>query len=179
MRIIILFLSILIILNSCKWFTEADRPYLEFSNFKVPNGTPAFQKGYKDGCSSSLYSRGNVWYRTRYSHKYDPKMISNSEYRFGYQRGYAWCFQYILSGSGINSWDRYLLPFGNDENMLAKNYNDAWGGFFGGGFFMKSTTTPESGIDETLKVFSGGSDAGAITANPFWAGGSKGQFFGQ
>ena len=172
-------------LNGCKWFTNAGTPFFLGTGFKVPPGTPTFQKGFKDGCSSVLYSRGNVWYRTRYKYKYDPKMIGNPEYRFGHSRGYTWCFQQVIQGvSGPNaSFDKAFLPYGYDSTHSAANIGNAWGGFFAGGesVLSASTTTPGSGFNSIFDVLqkgSSGSGATAFGTNPLWAAGSSGQFLG-
>ena len=153
------------------------------TNFKVPDGTPAFQKGFRDGCSTSSYSRGNVFYRWRYGHKYDTKMIDNAEYRFGYQRGYTWCFQNVLSGvSGPQaSWDRFLSPYGYDSTMSAGNMNSTWDGFFGGSVEspLGDQGSGFDGIFDVLQKGGSGSGGTAFGGNPLWAGGSSGQFFGQ
>ncbi len=178
-RVLLLFLLIQVF--GCKWITNSGTPYFEWTNFKIPQGTPAFQAGYKDGCSTVLYARGNVYYRTRYSYRYDPKMIGNSEYRFGHSRGYTWCFQQVVAGTSgpVGSFDKYLNPGGYDPTFNAGNINDAWGGMFGGGLDAPIKANPANGFDAMFDVWSGGSGGGVFSANPLWAGGSKGQFFGQ
>lgn len=181
----ILLLVLLLSLGGCKWFTGMGTTYFAGTGFKIPEGTPVFQKGYKDGCSTVLYARGNVWYRTRYGYRYDPKLIGNPEYRFGHARGYTWCFQHILQGTtgGSRSSDRWLFQYGYDSTFNAGNINNAWGGFFGG------ATSPlgasgvgwDSSFDILQKGISGGvaGDGQNAFGNPLWYGGSSGQFFGQ
>lgn len=181
-------------LAGCKWITRASSPYFSMTNFKVPDGTPVFQKGFKDGCSTVLYSRGNVLYRNRYGYKYDPKLIGNSEYRFGHQRGYTWCFQHSLAATSgpVGSWDRIIQPYGYDRTFDARSVEAAYGG-------MLSETESAAPLSMTPGTFGGNlNDAtfgvwggtgsggflttgggGVFTANPLWAGGSKGQIFGQ
>lgn len=178
----ILVIVLLLELAACRWFTSSGTPYNAWSNFKIPQGTPVFQQGYKDGCSTVLYARGNVWYRTRYKYTYDTKLIGNPEYRFGHSRGYTWCFQYILhSSSGPTaSADKYLMPYGYDTTHNAANYNNAWDGFFGGnpmGNVMPATPNGLDGIFDVLQK--GGSGTGQSTfGNPLWTNGSRGQFLG-
>jgi hypothetical protein len=164
-------------LGSCKWFTSAGSPTFAWTNIKVPEGTPVFKQGFKDGCSSSTYARGNSIYRMRYGFKFDPKLISNSEYRFGHQRGYTFCFLYMLQGdSGRGSFDLYLFPQGNSDTWTAKDINSAWGGFFDG---LSAPIQPGGGgIDGIFSDLTAGGQ-GALSGNPLWAGGSHGQFFGQ
>jgi len=175
----ILLIIFLLDLSGCKWFGAIGRPYLSFAGFKIPDGTPAFQQGFKDGCSTSLYSRGNVLYRNRYGYRYDPKMIGNPEYRFGHSRGYTWCFQQVVTGYGgpNSSFDKIIQPHGYDDTFSAGNINSAWGGFF-------ATPAPNvinienGGLDGVMTVFGSGANS-AFGANPIWAGNSKGQLFGQ
>jgi len=179
MKNIFLVILILLQLTSCKWFGKIGSPFYSMTNFKVPDGTPAFQQGFRDGCSTSTYARSNVLYRNRYGYKYDPKMIGNSEYRFGHSRGYAWCFQQSLSGSTgpVGSWDKYLHPGGYDSTFSSANIGSAWDGFFGGhgGSLGHAAGGDVGGFMGTL-TNSGGS---VMNSNPLWAGGSSGQIFGQ
>ncbi len=179
-----LFLLILLLIqvSSCKWFTGSGTPYYMGFSFKVPNGTPSFKKGYADGCATILSARGNSLMRQRYGgYHYDANMIGNPEYRFGYSRGWAWCFQTTIGPNNLTSPDRYLAPYGNNTtfDMNAGNIGSAWGGLFGGteGKVM-GETIGGNGLDSVMGVVGGGT-SGAISGNPLWAGGSSGQFFGQ
>jgi hypothetical protein len=176
-RILIIVLSLQ--LGGCKWFTNAGTPYFQWTNFKIPEGTAAFKQGYKDGCSTVLYSRGNGFYRTRYQYRYDTKMIDNPEYRFGHSRGYSWCFQTILTGQTNGSFDKYINPGGYDPTFNANNINNAWGGMFEG-LDAPIKVNPGNGFDAMFGVWSGSGTGGSVfSSDPLWAGGSKGQFFGQ
>ena len=176
----ILCITIISQLTSCKWFTRIGSPFYAMTDFKIPDGTPAFQQGFKDGCSNSTYARSNQFYRNKYGYKYDPKMIGNTEYRLGQTRGYAWCFQQSLSGvsGAVGSWDKYIHPYGYDATFSSGNIGDAWGGFFGGsgGSLAQTAGGDVGGFMGTLtnsgkSVMSGGA--------VFWEGGSSGQIFGQ
>jgi hypothetical protein len=177
-----IFLIILLLnLSSCKWFTEAGAPFFANMKIHVPKGTPSFQKGFYDGCSTTLYSRGNVLYRNIYGYRYDPKMITNPEYRMGHQRGYNYCFVMVLQyeSGPRGSPDRVLFPHGYDDTFNAGDINDAWGGFFKQGIATPIGVTSGNGLDGLFDMWSGGEGGGVFSANPLWAGGSKGQFFGQ
>ncbi len=181
-------------LSGCRWFSSASTTYFAWTNFKIPEGTPTFQKGYKDGCSTVLYARGNDYYRTRYSYRYDPTLIGNTEYRFGHQRGYTWCFQNILSAvAGHGTIDRFLFPHGADSmtgglDYTPKDFNKM--GLFGDpdgySVFGSSVSTTPGGVDSMFGVWQKGTDkdgvggAGetAFGTNPLWAGGSKGWWLG-
>jgi hypothetical protein len=180
------FLVILLELSGCKWITTATTPVFMFSNVKLPDGSPAFQKGFEAGCKTVLYSRGNIWFRTRYKYTYDPKMIGNPEYRFGHSRGYTACFHAIV-GMNQSSFDRYIAPgtgpgggFGYGVfDMKAGDIQGAWGGFFGDTGIQNIINVPDGGLNGNFTLLSGGGGGGVLTANPLWAGGSSGQFFGQ
>lgn len=145
-----------------------------FGQFKIPDGTPSFQTGYKDGCSSSTYARSNVFYRTFYKHKYDPKMIGNPEYRFGYSRGYTWCFQYSLSGAGANqSWDRYILPAGNNNDLKSISIGEMWGDFF-----TNSNAPYGNNISTGIEGMFTGGNIGNAMGDPLWGTSNVGTFFG-
>ncbi len=177
----IILIILLLQLDGCKWFSKASLPFYMGTNPDVPEGTPAFQKGWKDGCSSSTYARSNVYYRSKNSYKYDPVMIGNPEYRFGHQRGYAWCFQQSLSGqTGANgSWDRFILPYGYDSTFSSRDINQAWGGMFLGTSGAPLKDNVGGNVGDFVGVFGGSGDSSLFGANPLWAGGSKGQIFGQ
>ena len=182
---LIKFLLLILLLETtgCKWFQATWSPYFKWSNFKIPDGTPTFQKGFKDGCSTVLYARGNVWYRTRYDFRYDANLIGNPEYRFGHGRGYTWCFQQTIqssTGPMGGSFDKSLFPYGYDKTFSADNINSAWDMF--GGLDAPIKVNPGNGFDAVFDVWQkGGSGTGGtvLGGNPLWAGGSAGQFFGQ
>ncbi len=177
------FISLLLfMLSSCQWFSGAATPLFKWSGIKIPDGPPTFQQGFKDGCSTVLYSRGNVFYRNRYGYRYDPKMIGNPEYRFGHSRGYTWCLQNIMGTAPMASFDRYLNPSGAASgygvfDMTTADMGVAWGGMFGSS--PMDVVSGGASIDGNFDLLSGGSGGGAFSANPLWAGGSKGQLFGQ
>lgn len=166
--------------SSCKWFTTAGTPFLMGTTVKAPKGTPNFQQGFRDGCSTAFYSRGNIFYRNFHGYQFNPTMIDNAEYRFGHQRGYSFCFLSILmyESGARGSFDRMLFPHGYDTGFNAGNVNEAWGGFFDG-LDAPIQANPRNGFDSLFDIWGGGAGGGALSANPLWAGGSKGQFFGQ
>jgi len=180
MKFILYILPLLLSLSSCKWFTEANRPFYAMTKFKIPDGTPAFQSGYKDGCNSILYARGNPLYKTKLKgYRFDPKMVGNTEYRFGHSRGWAFCFMTAI-GQVHSSFDNYLNYY--DPTMMSQDYNTTGDGLFDG-VFSQSVTTPGNGLNGIFDVLqsgsSGTSGGGVFNSNPLWAGGSLGQIFGQ
>ena len=186
MRLILLIL-ISFGLISCKIFGIASKgTFAPLSNFKVPPGTPAFKSGYKDGCSSVLYSRGNMFYRSRYEYRYDPNMIDNTEYKFGYSKGNAWCFAHIVGispdntlgpGDGLSS----LYPNGAKAmfDMTPNNIDNAFDGMFGGlsAPINANTDSTPDGLNAIFDVYQKGISGGQAGAggsvfgsNPLWSG---------
>lgn len=175
-------------LLSCRWFTSIHSTYFAFTNFKVPEGTPTFQQGYKDGCSTVLYARGNDYYRTRYHYRYDPTLIGNTEYRFGYSRGYTWCFQNIVQAiTGHGTLDAFLFPNGAQSMTGGLDYTP--GSINGTGLFGSGDnpfSTANNSLDSMMGVWQKGTDGGGVGGsgesvfgtNPLWAGGSKGWWLG-
>jgi hypothetical protein len=166
--------------TSCDWLTSFQTPYLMGTSYKIPDGTPSFQSGYKDGCGTVLSTRASTFYRSKYKHNYNPSLISNPEYRFGYQRGYTYCFHAVVTaveGPHASS-DRYFFTYGNNRGfeMNGGDVNEAWGGFFGG---APSQIDVSTNFNSIVGVWGGSETNSAFGANPLWAGGSKGQFFGQ
>ncbi|MBM3589781.1 MAG: hypothetical protein FJX30_00175 [Alphaproteobacteria bacterium] len=180
MKKIFLIIFLIITSASCQWIKDSGTPFFSMMNIKIPPGTPTFQKGFRDGCENIVYARGNPLYRAKYKgFRFDPKMIGNSEYRFGHSRGQSFCFMHVISNVH-NSADNYLNYY--DPTMMAQNYNTVGDGLFDGGVFSQSLTTPGNGIDgifDVLQKGGGGTTGSAFSSNPFWAGGSVGQFFGQ
>ncbi len=171
----ILLITVLLAISSCKWFSGASWPYMSGVSFDIPeDASPTFKKGYRDGCSQILYSRGNMFYRFKHQYQYDVKMNNNPEYRLGYKRGISFCFNSITPG--VYSFDRML--FFHKDPLLAGNYNDTGGGLFGG---VESPVPAAEwgGLDGVVRGWSGTGGNSSMGANPLWAGGSSGQFFGQ
>jgi hypothetical protein len=183
-KIIVIFLPIIftLILNSCKWISDGGTAFYSMTNIKIPDGTPTFKKGFSDGCKTSTYARGNPLYKSRYNYSFDPKMIGNTEYRFGYSRGYNFCFMHAIGNlnSPTGSADNYLNYW--DPTMAAQDYNTTGDGFFDGGVFSWSANNAEGGLNgifDVLQKGGSGTTKGAFDSNPFWSGGSMGTIFGQ
>lgn len=176
-----IFLTIILVifLSSCRYGDGVGTPFFAFTKIKIPDGTPAFKKGFKDGCTSGVYSRGSEFYRSTTGFRFDGNMIGNSEYVFGHKRGYGVCFYKvgISRDAPTSSSDKFLTPEGYDSTFNAANINSAWGGMFDG--LTPAVKGSNTGFDSIFNVWSGGSGGGVFSANPIWAGGSKGQFFGQ
>jgi len=168
------FLIILLFITSCRWVSDASTSYAIGTGFKVPPGSPVFQQGFKDGCSQIFYSRGNMFYRWRHKYNYNTKLNGNSEYRFGYTRGKSFCFNYIVGG--VSSFDRMLFP--HKDPIVAQDYNTTVDGMFGG-VDSPIPAADNGGLNGLFDMWAGSGSTSALGANPLWAGGSSGQFFGQ
>lgn len=178
-RLLFILVLMLLIPTSCSWIKGAGSPFFSMSNIKIPDGTPAFKAGFKDGCSSGTYSRGNMFYRNRYKYRYDPKMTGNSEYRFGHSRGYSWCFTKI-NRHLTASFDKYLYNGDYHETFRARDINSAWDGMFLDGPMKYGPDSSGKGLNAMMSVWQTGIDgkSSALGSNPLWAGGAEGQFFG-
>ena len=193
MRLILL-IFISFSFTSCTIFTIPFKSsFAPLSNFKVPPGTPAFKSGYKDGCSSVLYSRGNMFYRSRYEYRYDPNMIDNTEYKFGYSKGGNWCFTHIVGISPDNTLgaaDGFssLSPYGERPmfDTSPNSIDNAWGGMFGSGLSSPiDTNSTPGGLNAIFDVYQkgiSGGEAGAggsvFGSNPLWSGNKGVGFMG-
>ena len=120
----ILLLAIILSLTGCKFFTGAKGYFFMGTNYQVPNGTPAFQQGYRDGCENGIYTRANVLYKTRYhGYQYTPSLIDNPEYKFGYGRGYGYCFTMSTSGVHSGGFDAFIYGRGQPFDMQRNSYD--------------------------------------------------------
>jgi hypothetical protein len=110
-------LIVLLTIASCNYFS----PFYSRTEIKIPKGTPSFQKGFVDGCSTITHARGNMYYRLKYDFAHDPKLIDNSEYNFGYIRGRSWCFHQLPSARS-GTFTQYGQTSDKDSfgNFLAK-----------------------------------------------------------
>ncbi len=180
----ILLLTISLNLTSCRWFTDSSSPLFLGTKPQVPDGTPAFRKGWQHGCDNATYARSNQFYRHSLSgFNFDAKLISNPEYRFGLQRGYSVCFDYALSPvSGAQTpADRYISPYGNDPmgyTATGASWDTASGGLFGG-LSDPVKGSMGDGLDNVFGAFTKSPIAGTtgenpgtiFGSNPIWSGG--------
>jgi hypothetical protein len=114
-------IAMILLLNSCS------SSFLSMTSFKVPDGTPLFQEGWRDGCSTQLGVRSTSFYRMKYAgYKRNPDYIDNPEYNFGYSKGYSYCFNYIVGGAyfGQGGSDSYIYGKGTQFDMTRGNWNN-------------------------------------------------------
>ncbi len=182
-----LLLLIILSLNSCRWLSGSSTPYLAMTNYKIPEGTPLFKKGYSNGCETILHNRGTGYYRDKYNgYKFDPDLIDNPEYQFGFSRGWTNCFNVITGGGHTlgGSADAYIFGgkpgYGGPAFDMGKgningvfNYeNGTWNNPLnsGGGF---------NDIFGVVQKGGGGTGATVFGGHPFWGTWQTGQIFGQ
>ncbi|MFT4718790.1 MAG: hypothetical protein ACI9IL_001131 [Rickettsiales bacterium] len=171
-----------LIVSGCQWLKGADTTFLSGTNIKIPEGTPTFKKGFRDGCESVLSSRGNTFYRTRYKgFKYDPRLIDDSEYKFAVSRGYGVCFNYILRFINDAGSDEYIVSPSNfdwslgsiDHTIVGKNENLGFG---------LNQSVADNNIFSSVFDFTrssaadGGEGKGAMSSNIFY--GTNYKYFG-
>ena len=117
----IFFIAIILLTNQ-----GCSTSYLSMTNFKVPDGTPIFQEGYKDGCGTILGARSTSLYRMKYAgYKRNPDYIDNPEYNFGYSKGWSYCFNYIVGAGyfGQGGSDQYIFGKGPQFDMGRGNWD--------------------------------------------------------
>jgi hypothetical protein len=168
----ILYLLIFCILASCQWIKSSSTPYFMFTNFKGPDGSPIFQQGFKDGCSTVLYARGTVFYRMRHKPMFNPKYVENSEYNFGHQRGYSWCFQHGIQGNTgpKTPITRAIDPYGYDPTFNRASIQD-----MGGLLSEKDHWELNYNINDVFSPFKYGIDGSSTPMNNLlWSGGGGG-----
>jgi hypothetical protein len=186
-------LIILLTFTGCsRWFSYAETPFLAGTVMKVPEGTPIFQKGFKNGCATSLSARASGFYRDRYKHYYDPKLIDNPEYKFGYSRGYGYCFQYTVAGGHtlLGSADTYIYARGTPFSMGTGDWQDTIN--YGKGNWSNPFGFSGGGIDSIWSVVQKGKGGGngpstnktaegesAFSGHPLWGTWQNNQIFGQ
>ena len=165
---IITLLFVLVFLSNCRMIKGAGTPFLAGTNIKVPDGTPLFQKGFKDGCSTGLSGRGNSFYRAKYKFEYDHKYIDHPEYSFGAKRGYSYCFSYIIARGHLkkgNTSSAYLYEPGSINMFNNKGLNS----IFDNGS-LGTVNVKHGGFNGIAGLLSGGSGGSALGAHPLWAG---------
>lgn len=183
MKIITIILLIFsLFLSNCRLFKGSGTTFLAGTNIKIPEGSPTFKKGFRDGCETLLSARGNSFYRSRYDgFKYDPELIDNPEYKFAIGRGYGFCFNYtirylqggadefIVSPSQFD-WSRSNF----NEMIVSEKENSGFG-------INQSAINNPRGINEIFDFTrssraSGGEGKGAMSSNIFY--GTNHNYFG-
>jgi hypothetical protein len=118
MKKLISILMLVLALGGCKLFSGPKSYFLSNMNYNVPQGTPAFQQGWRDGCENGLYARGNALYRSKYNgYQYTIELMDNPEYKFGYGRAYGYCFTLNTAGAHDGGFDQFIYARGVPFDM--------------------------------------------------------------
>jgi len=173
----IFYLLIILTLSSCKFFTGAKRYHLANTNYTVPDGTPTFQQGFRDGCENGIHSRGNSLYRTKYSsYQYHPDLIDNPEYQFGYGRGYGWCFTLNTAGGHGGGFDSFIygkgVPFDMNKGSIDSTVN------YETGSWKNPLNVQTGGLDGVLQSVQSPKGWSAFSSHPLYGTPSSNQVFG-
>jgi hypothetical protein len=173
----IFLLIILISLGNCKFFTGARSYFYLGTKYAIPDGTPIFQKGYRNGCENGIYSRGNVLYRSKYHNfNYDYSLINNPEYKFGYAKGYGYCFTTNTSGNqSAGGFDVFIyakgLPFDMGRNSIDNTVNYETG-------HWKNPFASGKGINGIADAVQSPKGFSAFGTHPLYGTSNKEQIFG-
>lgn len=92
----IIFISSLLV-SGCSFYDQIVRP-VPYGMEQMPEGTPVFQAGWKDGCTTGLTVYGNDRYKASYDgFVQDKKMILNDEYYRAWKEAYTYCRWYTYN----------------------------------------------------------------------------------
>lgn len=178
----VVILLVFLTLSNCQWFRAADTTFLSGTDIKVPEGSPTFKKGFRDGCETVLSSRGNTYYRTKYSgFRYDPKLIKDAEYKFAVSRGYGFCFNYIIRFLNAGSDDYIVAPSNFDWSLGSIDEMMSDGEPGGLGFGLDKSVADNNIFSDIFdftrsSTASGGEGKGAMSSNIFY--GTNHKYFG-
>ncbi len=163
--------------SSCKFFTGADSYFFMGTNYQVPDGTPAFQQGWKDGCENGIYTRANTFYRTKY-HKfnYQPSLIDNPEYKFAYGRGYGYCFSMNTSGAHSGGYDAFIYGRGTPFDMGQGNIDGTVN--YETGTWNNPLNTNSGGIDGVWGAAQSPKGFSLFSSHPLYGTPNSNQIFG-
>jgi hypothetical protein len=172
----IFYLTIILVLSGCKMFSGASRYPIANMNYTVPDGTPIFQQGFRDGCENGLYTRGNGLYRTKYStYKYTPSLIDNPEYKFGYGRGYGWCFTLNTAGGHGGGADAFIYGKGTPFDMGRGNIDGTLN--YETGSWNNPLNINSGGINGVWEAVQSPKGFSAFSSHPLYGSGNN-QIFG-
>ncbi len=158
-------------------FSGATRYPLANMNYTVPDGTPIFQQGFRDGCENGLYSRGNSLYRSKYSsYQYTPSLIDNPEYKFGYGRGYGWCFILNTTGGHSGGADAFIYGKGTPFDMGRGNIDGTLN--YETGSWKNPLNVQGGGLDGVLQSTQSPKGFTAFGSHPLYGTPSSNQVFG-
>src|ERR1700743_1978052 len=62
-----------------------------YLNTVDPPGPPEYQLGWEDGCDTGLGAEGEWYSKVLYGYKKRPEMVSNDQYKNGWNEGFTYC----------------------------------------------------------------------------------------
>lgn len=150
-------------------------------NYTIPDGSPMFQKGWKDGCENGLYSRANALYRTKYNDfNYDPSSIDNPEYRFGYGKAYGYCFTMNTAGGhgapGLGGADAFIYGRGVPFDMGRKSIDETLN--YEAGSWNNAATVKFNGVDGNFDAITKSKGFSVFGSHPLYGTPNDQQIFG-
>ena len=87
---------VLMTVSGCTVYDKITRP-VPWGMETMPEGTPMFQAGWKDGCETGMSAYGNDRYKVVYEFKQDPQLILNDEYYSSWKEAYTYCRWYLIN----------------------------------------------------------------------------------
>ena len=94
---IITVLCVMFSLSACETMVQQIVKPVPYGMEELPEGTPIFQAGWKDGCDTGLTVYGNDRYKAAYGWTQDPKMVLNDEYYRAWKDAYTYCRWYAVN----------------------------------------------------------------------------------
>ena len=168
---------ILLLFSGCRWITGDKLSFSSFATITPPDGTPIFQKGFKDGCSNILTTRTTGFYKSIYKYNYDPSLIDNPEYTFGFSRGSSTCFNFYVGGRHTLGGAADTVIYGQGTAITSSTMNSTIN--YSEGSWSANHFGIGEGVDGPLSLLqkgksaggigaSGGTGSSAFSGHPFW-----------
>jgi hypothetical protein len=70
-----------------------------------PTGTPEYNLGWEDGCDTGLSAEGEWYYKLTYGFKKRPELVSNDQYKQGWNEGFSYCRFSLDTSQNPGSWE--------------------------------------------------------------------------
>jgi hypothetical protein len=173
----IFLLIAILFLSNCKLFTGSRRYLVANTNYSIPDGTPVFQQGWRDGCENGLYSRGNTFYRTKYNgFQYSPDLMDNPEYKFGYGKAYSYCFTLNTAGEHSGGFDAFIYakgaPFDMERTSIDRTVN------YEVGSWSNAANVKHKGVDGNFDAIQSPKGFSVFGSHPLYGTTNEKQIFG-
>lgn len=93
-----------LLLQGCLFSSKSVFAPKPFGMNQAEKGTPEFNKGWEDGCETGMSTMSTDYYKSFYTFRQDPDMITNIEYYKAWKDAYTYCRQYVFKWS-LWTWD--------------------------------------------------------------------------